>query len=144
MHLRLQTDYALRLLMHLAVANEPLTTIAASAKRYGISKNHLMKVAHNLVQLGYVVSVRGRTGGLKLAKDAGAINVGAVIRALEADAALVVCFPNGAGGCCITPSCRLKGLLVDAEEAFYKTLDKATLNDLVVGNDDLSAILAPA
>lgn len=141
MRLTLQTDFALRLLMHLAVRGEALTTIAASADRHEISKNHLMKVAHNLTQLGYIETVRGRSGGLRLSRPANHINVGSVVREMEGGDALVACFPNGSGHCRITPSCRLKGVLIDAQESFFASLDGYSLQDLVAENVGLETAL---
>jgi len=139
--LTLQTDYALRFLMHLAVQGDTLTTISESAERHSISKNHLMKVAHNLRQLGYVSSVRGRAGGLRLACLPDAISIGRLVRDFEEHTALVACFPGGTGACHITPACRLKGMLAEALEAFYAILDRYTLEDLVGGNHELKQLL---
>ena len=141
MRLNLQTDYALRLLMHLAVNEDQLCTIADIALRYGVSKNHLMKVAHLLGKEGFIETVRGRTGGLRLASPASAINLGDVVRRMEADFAIVECFPNGAGGCAITPACRLKSILKQALDAFLISLDAYTLDDLVRRNPRLHDLL---
>jgi len=129
------------MLMHLAVNAPNLVTIAEVAERYDISKNHLMKVAHTLVQDGSVTSVRGRNGGLRLARPASAINIGQVTRALEQKSALVDCFPGGHGACLIAPACRLKGALAEALEAFYAVLDRYCLADLVSKNHALEALL---
>ena len=141
MRLTVQADYALRLLMHLAVQGPELTSISASADRYKISKNHLMKVAYNLKQFGYVEAVRGRSGGLRLAVRAEDINIGEVIRRIESGSPLVACFPQGGSGCIISPSCRLKGILTDALEAFFTTLDGYTLSHLVSQNTELRKAL---
>ncbi len=141
MRLNLQTDYALRLLMHLAVNEDRLCTIAETAERYDISKNHLMKVAHLLGREGFIETVRGRTGGLRLARPPAAINVGDVVRRMEADFAIVECFPGGAGECLITPSCRLKSVLNEALNAFLAVLDGYTLGDLVRRNGRLRQLL---
>lgn len=144
MRLTVQTDYALRMLMHLAVNTRRLCTINEVAERYGISKNHLMKVAQALVGAGVVESVRGRWGGLRLAGDAADIGLGAVVRPLEAGSALVECFPGGSGRCLITPSCKLKGVLAEAQEAFFSVLDRYTVADLVKRNPALRGLLAEA
>ncbi|MEP1230726.1 MAG: Rrf2 family transcriptional regulator [Litorimonas sp.] len=141
MRLPLHVDYALRMLMQLGVQDQRLTTIAQTANTYGISKNHLMKVAHNLRQLGYVEAIRGRSGGLKLAMPAEDINIGRFVRDMEAGSALVECFPGGSGGCLITPSCRLKGMLANAMEAFYESLGQFTLADLINSNAPLREAL---
>ena len=144
MRLNLQTDYALRLLMHLAVNKDTLCTIAGAAARYRISKNHLMKVAHILGREGFIETVRGRAGGLRLAGPARDINVGAVVRLMEADLAIVECFQGGKNECAITPACRLKGALNEALNAFIEVLDHYTLEDLTGRNAKLRALLAEA
>jgi len=120
MRLTVQTDYALRMLMHLAVHDGRLSTISEIAIRYGISKNHLMKVAQSLSAWGFASSVRGRAGGLRLARPPSEISVGAVARLLEAGSALVECFTGGAGACFITPACKLKGILARRRSRFSK------------------------
>jgi len=140
MRLNTQTDYALRLLMFLATREGRLSTIADVASRYDISKNHLMKVAHLLGQGGFIDTVRGRAGGLRLAKPTHRINLGAVVRHIESDAALVECYrPDGA--CLIGPACRLKGVLGQAMDAFFQTLDAYSLADLTRNNEGLAALL---
>ncbi len=141
MRLNLQTDYALRLLMHLAVNQDRLCTIADIALRYDVSKNHLMKVAHLLGREGFIETVRGRAGGLRLARPAADINVGDIVRRMEADFAVVECFEGGAGECAITPACRLKSVLKEALEAFLSALDAYTLDDLVRRNPRLRMLL---
>lgn len=141
MRLTLQTDYALRVLMHLAVKGEALSTIAEIAEKYEISRNHLMKVAQNLVQLGFVESVRGRSGGLRLARAAGKISIGDVVRQFETGSALVECFQGGNGHCVITPACRLKSVLGKALEAFFQALDPHSVDELVRENTHLKELL---
>ena len=98
MRLTVQTDYALRMLMYLAIHADSLVTIHDVAERYGISKNHLMKVAHGLGRAGFIETLRGRSGGLRLAKPAEDIPLGAVARHFEQGSALVECFPAATGG----------------------------------------------
>lgn len=141
MRLNLQTDYALRLLMHLAVNKDGLTTIADAAKRYNISKNHLMKVAHTLGKEGIIETVRGRSGGLRLAVPDSEINIGRIVRLMEADLSIVECMQGGNGACVITPACRLKGILGEALSAFLSVLDQYTLHQLVGNNDKLTLLL---
>jgi Rrf2 family nitric oxide-sensitive transcriptional repressor len=102
MRLNLQSDYALRLLMHLAVNQGERVTIAEVADRYGISRNHLMKVAYVLGRERFIATARGRSGGLQLARAPASIVIGDVVRRMEGDFALVECFPNGDGTCPIT------------------------------------------
>ncbi len=140
MRLNVQTDYALRLLMHLAVNGQTLSTIADIAERYRISKNHLMKVAHILGKEGVIETVRGRSGGLRLAKKPDQIVIGKVVRLMEADLVLVECFQDGA--CVITPACRLKGILGEALKGFFDVLDQYTISDLVSRNKKLHGLLS--
>jgi Rrf2 family nitric oxide-sensitive transcriptional repressor len=131
MRLTLHTDFALRLLMLLALEPDKLHTIEEAARRYRISRNHLMKVVQTLVQQGFVDSQRGRGGGLRLARPAGEINLGAVIRATEDSLALVECFEVGQNACVIAPVCGLRSPLGEALTAFFAVLDRYTLADLV-------------
>ncbi len=141
MRLNVQSDYALRLLMHLAVNDDKLVTIADVAERYQISKNHLMKVAHLLGKEGVIETVRGRTGGMRLAKPASQLVVGEIVRATEADLAIVECFQGGDGGCLITPACALKNVLAEALEAFLFVLDQYTIQQLTQRNTKLHKLL---
>ncbi len=131
MRLSLQSDYSLRLLMHLAAHPDRLVTIAEVADRFRISQNHLMKVAFLLGREGLIQTVRGRAGGLRLATKPDSIGVGDVVRRMESDIHLVECFSAEPGRCLISGACRLKGVLHEALEAFLGVLDRYTLADLV-------------
>jgi Rrf2 family transcriptional regulator, nitric oxide-sensitive transcriptional repressor len=131
LRLTVYTDYSLRLLMYLALKDGGLATIAEVAESYGISKNHLMKVAHQLGVAGYVATVRGRSGGLRLAKPAEAIGLGQVVRHTEPDMALVPCFEPINAPCAIQRCCVLQRALGKACLAFVEVLDGYTLGDLV-------------
>jgi Rrf2 family nitric oxide-sensitive transcriptional repressor len=131
MRLTVHTDYALRMLMYLAVKQDGLATISEIAARYGISKNHLMKVAYRLGTAGYIDTVRGRGGGLRLARPATAIGLGDIVRQTEPDMALVPCFKPVEANCAILPSCALRGALGRAGVAFLGVLDEYSLGDLV-------------
>ncbi len=139
MRLTVMTDYALRMLIHLAVKPEGRATIAEVAQAYAISEAHLMKVAHQLGRDGFVATLRGRGGGLALARPAGEITVGAVVRAMEPDLALVPCM--GGGTCAIGPSCRLEARLAQARAAFLAVLDGATLAEIAEPRDALRTLL---
>jgi len=143
MHVRLTvyTDYALRVLMYLAMKEDRLATIAEIAKSYDISRNHLMKIAHQLGVGGYVETVRGRNGGLRLAKPIEAIGIGDVVRYTEPDMAIVSCFEPLDGGCPLRPVCVLKRALNGARDAFLEVLDGYTLADLVEPRARLSTLL---
>jgi Rrf2 family nitric oxide-sensitive transcriptional repressor len=142
--LTVYTDYALRLLMYLALKDDGLATIAEVADSYGISKNHLMKVAHQLSVGGYVATVRGRGGGLRLAKPAEKIGLGQVVRRTEPDIALVPCFKPIDAPCAIRSCCALRRALDKARAAFINVLDGYTLGDLVRSRAPLQALLAIA
>ena len=135
MRLTLHTDYALRVLMHLGrLRPGELASIREVADAHRISENHLVKVVHGLGRAGFVATLRGRGGGLRLAKAPGEIRVGDVVRHAEEDMALVACFkPDGppGGGCVLAGACRLQGLLGEALGAFLAVLDRATLADLL-------------
>lgn len=130
MRLSFQTDYALRTLMFLA-ANDGHHSIVSIAAAYGISKNHLMKVAQRLVAEGFVESVRGRNGGLKLARSPADLNIGAVLRRMEDTGTFVECLNPAINSCVLTPACTLRQVLVGALDAFAQYLDQFSLADLV-------------
>jgi Rrf2 family nitric oxide-sensitive transcriptional repressor len=131
MQLTLHTDYALRLLMLLAIEPDKLHTIEETALRYGISRNHLMKITQTLVQAGFIESLRGRGGGLRLARVAESINLGAIVRATEDSFALVECFDREHNTCIIASACGLRGPLEEALQAFLAVLNRYSLDDLV-------------
>lgn len=121
--------------MYAAAKGDRLITIEETAELYGISRAHLMKVANQLTRVGYLKAVRGRSGGLTLAKPAKKIQLGDVLRATEPDFALVECFTAN-NRCLITPRCRLRGVLNEALSAFTRTLDGYTLADLILSPKD--------
>lgn len=141
MRLTTYTDYTLRVLIYLGLRQEK-TTIADIAQAYGISENHLMKVVHGLAQRGEVETVRGKGGGLRLARQPQEINLGRLVRATEGDGGLLACM-DGDSGCCIQPACTLIGILVEAQNALFSVLDKYTLADLLLRDAPLTAILMP-
>ncbi len=141
MRITVYTDYALRLLMYLALRNDRLATIAEIAAAYGISKNHLMKVAYQLTGAGYVLSVRGRGGGLRLAKPVEAITLGEVVRKTEPDMSFVHCMELGELSCRLSSACVLRRAMKTAGDAFVDTLDGYTLGDLVQPGTKLRALL---
>lgn len=130
MRLTVQTDFALRTLMFLG-ASEGQQTIEVIARHYGISKNHLMKVAQRLVSEGYVESVRGRGGGLALARAPEALNLGTIVRAFEDVGTFVECFDPVTNKCAATPACGLKHILAGGVAAFMAHLDQFCVADLV-------------
>ncbi|MEX2631364.1 MAG: Rrf2 family transcriptional regulator [Tistlia sp.] len=145
MQLTRHSDYALRLLMRLAIEPRGLVTIQEVASDYRISRNHLMKIALELGREGFIETVRGRGGGLRLGRPAAEICIGAVVRTTEDSFALVECFDAAHNRCVITGACRLRGALREALEAFVAVLDGYTLADLVARPDALwSSLRAPA
>lgn len=138
MHLTAYTDFSLRVLTYLGLRGDRLATIHEIATAYGVSQNHLMKVVHQLGRAGFVETVRGRSGGIRLARAPGAIRVGDVVRRMEDDFQIVACFGgNDGGGCVIAPDCRLAGALDEALHAFLGVLDRYTLADLLAAPDRL-------
>ncbi len=131
MQLTRYSDYSLRVLIYLAVDPNRLVTIEEIARSYGVSKAHLMKVVHQLGLRGYVETVRGRGGGLRLARRPEEIRVGDVVRSTEENMALVECFEPGSSQCVIEPVCGLRSVLHEALGAFLAVLDRHTLADLV-------------
>jgi Rrf2 family nitric oxide-sensitive transcriptional repressor len=124
------SDYSLRVLIYLALDPERLVTIEDIAQGYDISKAHLMKVVHHLGLRGYVETVRGRGGGLRLARRPEEIRVGEVVRWTE-EMDLVECFDPASSQCAIEPVCGLRSALHEALAAFLAALDRYTIADLV-------------
>lgn len=137
------TDYALRVLMYLGAKKDgELSTIQGISDAYGISKNHLMKITHKLGQLGYVETVRGRGGGVRLAVPPEEINIGTVVRQTEDDFNIVECFSSTANQCVLSPVCGLRGALNQALMAYLAVLDQYTLADFLINKQDLAALLS--
>jgi Rrf2 family transcriptional regulator, nitric oxide-sensitive transcriptional repressor len=138
------TDYSLRVMLYLAVRREGLATIQDISDAYGVSKNHLMKIVQRLGELGWVETVRGRRGGLRLSDHSGSLTVGQIVRATETDLALVGCFPDERGTrrhCVIEPQCQLRNVLDAARKAFLAELDAHTIGDLAQPAEPLAALL---
>ena len=140
MRLPLHTDFALRLLIYLEVRGDVLVTTAEVAEAYGISRHHLAKVVQDLTALSYVESVRGRKGGIRLAETAERINIGAVVRHFISSSVLIECFDEETNTCPISPACRLKKVLHDAEEAFLSVLDEFSLCDIARNRRHLATL----
>ena len=130
MHLTLWTDYALRTLIYVGAKGEQLSTIAEIAESFGISKTHLMKVVNKLGQQGYIDTVRGKGGGVRLRRPPAEIRVGTVVRETEEDLAVMGCLAQS-GFCRIEGCCVLRRALRQATVAFLSTLDRYTLADLL-------------
>lgn len=128
MRLTTMTDYALRLLVYVAQRPDRLCTIAEVAQAYGISEAHLMKITHQLGLQGWIETVRGKGGGMRLARKPADINLGALVRGVEPDFHLVECFATDST-CTLTGRCGLAGVLDGALHRFLAYLDEFTLAD---------------
>ena len=124
------TDFGLRALMLLAAEPAKIQSAATLAERLGVSRHHLAKILLDLVAGGYLESVRGAAGGVRLARPAAGIRIGDVVRHLERDQALVECFRADGGGCRLRPACRLRAALRHAKDVFLAELDRNTLADM--------------
>ena len=131
MRLTTYTDYALRTLLHVGTHQDRLVTIQEIADLHTISKNHLTKVIHQLGLLGVVTTVRGRNGGLRLARAPKEINIGAVVRHTETDFYMAPCFDPQGFPCGLHKACGLKNVLAEATAAYLAVLDGTTLADLL-------------
>ncbi|NLD70445.1 MAG: Rrf2 family transcriptional regulator [Limnobacter sp.] len=134
MRLTMMTDFALRLLIYVAQRPERLCTIVEVARAYRISEAHLMKVTHQLALDGWIETLRGKGGGMRLAIPPDRIRVGAVVRSVEKDFRLAECFGAGSA-CALDGNCRLSGLFGAALNSFFATLDACTLADLLPLSD---------
>lgn len=139
MHLTRYTDYSIRVLTHLSTYSDRLSCIAEIARAYGISQNHLMKVVQDLGQSGYVETVRGRHGGIRLRKPAADINLGALVRHTEKHFDVVDC-PS----CLIAPACQMTNVFAQATRAFLSVLDQYTLADMMSRRHQLHRLFSGA
>jgi Rrf2 family nitric oxide-sensitive transcriptional repressor len=147
MHLTLWTDYALRTLIYLGAKGDSLATIAEIAESFDISRPHLMKIVNRLGAQGYIDTIRGRRGGIKLARPPAQIRVGAVIRDTEEDLAVMGCLPESRpepGFCRIEGCCVLRRAFSEATLAFLDVLDRYTLADLLAPQRRLAESLGLA
>jgi len=130
MQLTRHTDYSLRVLMYLAAKPDQLITVAELANFYKISRNHLVKVVQGLVEHGFIKTVRGKNGGMQLAKNSDDISIGNVIRRMENHFNIVECMDNQQHPCTLNNVCNLKKLLARATEDYLKNLDKVSLSSV--------------
>ncbi len=131
MRLTTYTDYALRTLLHVGTHQDRLVTVDEIASLHAISKNHVMKVVHQLGVFGVIATIRGRSGGLRLARPAAEVNIGAVVRFTESDFYMAACFDPDGYPCGLHGACGLQQVLVDATAAYLAVLDATTLADLL-------------
>lgn|SRR6185437_7730901 len=130
MRLTLHADYSLRVLMYAGLKKNELATIAEISERFDISKSHVMKVVHQLGQLGYIETVQGKHGGFRLLRKPNQINLGATIRDVEQELDVIGCLQQP-GFCRIQPACVLRRALQEATNAFLAVLDGYSLEDLI-------------
>jgi Rrf2 family transcriptional regulator, nitric oxide-sensitive transcriptional repressor len=130
------TDYSLRMLIYAGMRDGETVTVPEVAAVYGISENHLVKIAHRLGKLGFLETKRGRSGGFRLGRPPEEIKLGDVVRATES-LALVECLSEDGGRCPIARVCRLKGIVAEARDAFLGTFDRYTLADLLQNRSHL-------
>jgi len=130
MRLTLHTDYALRVLIYVGTKRESLSTISEIVDRFDVSRGHAMKVVHHLGQLGYLETIRGKRGGIRLAREPSQINVGSVVRDMEVELGVLGCLQDKVAYCRIEDCCVLRSALRDATNAFLAMLDRYTLADL--------------
>lgn len=142
MRLTTMSDYAMRLLMYVARHPDRLCTISEVARAYDISEAHLTKITHQLALAGWLETVRGKGGGMRLAAPAGDIGLGAVVRSIEPDFALVECLSSDTA-CQLTRTCHLSGIINGALESFMIYLDHYTLADLLAPSAGGSAKTQP-
>jgi len=143
MRLTTFTDYCLRALIFVALKDDGgLATIDEITQHHAINRNHLVKVVFRLSQLGYLQTLRGKGGGIRLADDPANLNLGKLIRQTEQDFSLVECFQERDCHCVIEPACVLKGALRAALDAFFDVLDGYTLADLVKPSRNLARLLS--
>lgn len=143
MRLTLHTDYALRVLVHVGLKDDgELVTINEIAETYGISKNHLTKVVHQLGRSGYLETVRGKYGGVRLLVDPAKVKLGSFIREVEEDFALARCMKCNENACSLGEHCLAKTALTEALESFFTTLDRFTLADMLAAERDLPVKVA--
>ncbi|HUH60623.1 MAG TPA: Rrf2 family transcriptional regulator [Candidimonas sp.] len=144
MRLTTMTDYAMRLLMYVGRHPDRLCTISEIAQAYQVSEPHLMKITHRLAQQGWIETVRGKNGGMRLSRPPDQISIGAVVRDTENDMDLVECFTTG-GNCTLSGQCGLTGIVSGALQKFLAHLDHYTLADLLepVSNCHSGSALGP-
>lgn len=141
MHLTIRSNHAMRLLMYCALNHGRVAPVGEIARACNMSEAHLGKIANTLAGLGFVETLRGRGGGVRLARPADQILVGAVVRKTEMGPCLTECLRPETNTCPLTPACRFRTIIGRAVEAFLNVLDGYTLADLVAGGDDLRRLM---
>lgn len=138
MKLSLYSDYALRIMIHLATHPGRLASIGEIAQLYGVSRNHLMKIVQDLARAGFIQTLRGRGGGIRLGRPAEQIRLGQLIRHTEGGGPLVDC-----STCLIATACNLPPVFAEAMDAFLAVFDRYSLADMVASGDELRLLFSP-
>ncbi len=134
------TDYSLRALIYIAI-KQNTCTINDIASAYAISHNHLIKIIHKLSKLGIVKTIRGKNGGIIMAENPAEINLKTLVLQLEPHFDLVPCFNKDKANCCIAATCKLRKILLDAQNAFFAFLEQFTLADIIQNKVELYPLL---
>ena len=133
------TDLSLRVLMHLSLQQGEMSTVKEVAEKYHVSQNHLVKVVHTLASLGYIQSIQGRGGGIKLAEKTANVSVGEIVRVMENTLEVFDCVGSN---CPIAPSCILSVAVNEATHAFLQVLDNYEIRDLVTNRSQLLKLIS--
>lgn len=137
MRLTRYTDYSLRVLIHLALHDDRLCSIGEMSRTYDVSHNHLMKVVNALARDGFIQTVRGRAGGMRLARPPEEITVGEVVRRTEEGFELADC-----SGCALSPACGLTSVLAKGMQAMLAVFDSFTIADLLTDKDVMRRLIS--
>ena len=141
MRITTRTNLAIRILMFCAVNEGRTVRTAEIAERCNASVNHLLQVVSLLQEHGFVETIRGRTGGIRLAHPIHQVSIGRAFRVFEDNSRFAECFDPATNTCPLSATCRLRSYLTRAVEAFFHELDMVTLADLVKGNCGLNSLL---
>ena len=141
MRLTQQTSYSIRVLLYCAANTQGVSRIRDIASTYGISELHLFKIMHVLVESGFVETIRGRNGGIRLARPAGEISIGAVVRATESNFFLTDCFDTTNRDCPLVDACGVNRVLAEALRAFFAVLDSYSIADVAADRSQLRGLL---
>ena len=141
MHLTVRSNHAMRLMMYCAMKRGRIAPVSEIARACNMSEAHLAKIANRLASSGFVETVRGRGGGVRLTKAPGDIRIGAVVRTTEMSACLIECLNMETNTCPLVAACKFRGVVQRALGAFLNVLDECTLADLVDDGDDLRALM---
>ncbi|MEM8838288.1 MAG: iron-responsive transcriptional regulator RirA [Pseudomonadota bacterium] len=140
MRLTKQSNYAVRILMYCATNDDQLSKVATIAKVYDVSEYFLFKILQPLVERGYIETVRGRSGGIRLAKPAKDITLGEIIRTAEDKFIMAECFEDDTN-CPLLSACSFNSALSEALSAFFAVLDSYTIADLVKNRSRIQELL---